>query len=940
MINRFLILWTLLSLTSSSLFAQYDMNAPLPMDPKVRTGKLANGLTYYVRHNAEPKERASFYIIQNVGAILENDDQNGLAHFLEHMAFNGTKHFPGRKGIINVLEKHGVEFGRNVNAYTSQDETVYNISDVPTTNEGVLDTCLLVLHDWSHYLILADDEIDGERGVITEEWRTRRDAGFRLRAQTIPVILRNSKYAERDVIGDLNIIKNFKYQTLRDYYHKWYRPDLQAIAVVGDFDVDKMEKKIIDLFSKIPPVQNAAVREVFTLPLDGEIGYVCATDKEVTQSSVAVYIKYPATPKEAKNHGYWKDAILKQFYNTMLSQRISELLQKNSNPPFISASAGFGGGLVRGIDVYIMSAQAKPNEEALALEAVYRENERIRRFGFTEGELERAKTNMLVGLESAYKDKDKTSSESFISEMQAHFLEGEPMVEFDYYYNFMKALVPTITVEEVSALAEKYITRVNMDIIVQGPAEGVTHITKEEALAAMDKVDKETLEPYKDQSADEKLIKEELAGSEIVSVKPVPQLGAEEWTLANGAKVVFRKVDYEKDQVMVSSYSKGGTSLYDVDKLASAQVAAQFVPAYGLGDYDATTLNKLLTGKQAGTQVTISELSESVGGSSTPQDFETLLQMIYLRFEKPRFDKEVHEAIMQRNYAAVANAPITPQKIMQDSVSMIMSNYSPRTLLGGKEFLDKISMEQIEEVYRDRIKDASDFVFFIVGNVEAGDVKPLVEKYIGSIKSYNRKETWKDNKVRGPKGRTEKVIGLELTTPKTTVITHHSKEMKYSVVNNIHASILKSILDLRYTENIREKEGGTYGVGVQNGSSREPYESYSMTMQFDCDPERAEHLKSLLYAELDKLMKNGPTREEVDKVVTTMKKNHEQGKVHNSYWLSALTTYYITGVNIDDPKNFESIVDNVTPKDIQKFAKKLFKGADVVDFMFVPKAEN
>ena len=936
MAKKLLLVCALLALISTSLFAQYDMKAPLPMDPNVRIGKLANGLTYYIRHNAEPKERASFYIIQNVGAILENDDQNGLAHFLEHMAFNGTKHFPGRKGITNMLEKHGVEFGRNVNAYTAQDETVYNISEVPTTNPDLLDTCLLVLHDWSHYLLLVDDEIDGERGVISEEWRTRRNAGFRVRNQIMPVLLKDSKYAERDVIGDLNIIKNFKYQTLRDYYHKWYRPDLQAIAVVGDFDVDQMEKKVKELFSKIPTPVNPAKRENFTVNPHDEIYFVCATDKELTQSTVNVYIKYPAPTKEEKNHQYMKNGILQSFYNTMLGQRVSELLQKG-NPPFISAKAGFGGGIVRGWNTYFISTTAKPNEEAEALEAIYRENERVKKFGFTEGELERAKTNMLVGLESANKQKDKTTSEDYISEMQSNFLEGEPIVDFDYYYNFAKNVIPTITVEEVSALAKQYLNRKNMVIVVQGPSEGVKHITKEEAIAIMDKVENANLEPYKDQSAEAALITEDLKGSKIISTKKLPQFDAEEWVLENGAKVVFRKADYEKDQVQVASYSKGGTSLYDVDKLASAMVTDQFIGAYGLGDYDAITLRKLLTGKQAQAGVSISGLSESVGGASTPKDFETLMQLIYLRFEKPRFDKEVHQTMMQRNYAAIENSGNNPQKIMQDSVSRIMSNYSPRTLSFGKEFLDKVSIEQIEEIYRDRIKDISDFTFFIVGNIDAETVKPLVEKYIGSLKSENRKETWRDNHVRGPKGKTVKEIELELTTPKSTVITNFSKDMKYSVYNNICNNILEGILDLRYTENIREKEGGTYGVGVQAGSVREPYSNYSMTMSFDCDPDKAQHLKSLIYAELDKIMKEAPTPEEMNKVIANMKKNHEQSKNHNSYWMNCITSYYISGVNPNDPKNFDHIVDKLQPKDIQKFAQSLFKGADVVDLIFKPK---
>ena len=478
-----------------------------------------------------------------------------------------------------------------------------------------------------------------------------------------------------------------------------------------------------------------------------------------------------------------------------------------------------------------------------------------------------------------------------------------------------------------------------MVIVAQGPSEGVKHITKEEAIAVLDKVESSNLEPYKDQVTEASLINEDLKGSKIIATKKLPQFDAEEWTLENGAKVVFRKADYEKDQVQVSSYSKGGTSLYGIDKLASAQVTDQFIGAYGLGDYDAITLRKLLTGKQAQAGVNIGGLSESVGGASTPNDFETLMQLIYLRFEKPRFDKEVHNTLMQRNYAAIENSANNPQKIMQDSVSMIMSNYSPRTLLFGKEFLDKVSIEQIEEIYRDRIKDISDFTFFIVGNIDAETVKPLVEKYLGSVKSYNRKENWVDNKVRGPKGRTEKVIELDLTTPKATVITSFSKEMKTSIHDNLCLNILRGVLDQRYMTNIREKEGGTYGVAVQPSSSKEPYESYSMSMSFDCDPDKAEHLKSLIYAEIDKLMKEGPTQEEIDKVTTILKKNNEQSKPHNAYWMNAIQTYYLRGIDVTDPKNFDNIIDKITTKDVKKFTQKLFKGADVVDMIFQPKSK-
>lgn len=917
------------------IFAQVDLQAPLPKDPNVIIGKLPNGITYYLRHNEEPKDRASFYIIRDAGALLENDEQDGLAHFLEHMAFNGTKNFPG-KGIISTLEKYGVAFGRNINAYTAHNETVYNLSSVPSTDEKLLDTCLMILHDWSYYLTLDEEEIDNERGVISEEWRTRRTSSFRIQKQTFPVLFKGSQYAVRDVIGSLDVIKNFKYQTIRDFYHEWYRTDLEAIAVVGDFDVAKMEQRIKDIFTSIPMVENPKPRPFFEIPEHEEIYYCLATDKEAQRSNISITTMLRDIPAEQKNtHQYLKDNLISSFYNSMINSRISELMQQ-SNPPFLGGSIGFGG-FVRGYNSYSVSATAKQNEEDKALEAILTENERIKRYGFTPSELERVKTNMLVGLESAYKEKDKTNSESYIGEMQSNFLEQEPIIDFEYYYQCAKQLIPTITVSDVNAKFNEWNMDKNRTIIISGPSEDAKHLTKEEVLAIVDKVSKSDIKPYHDKTTEASLISEDLPGSKVVATKELPQFDAVEWTLGNGAKVIFRKADYEKDAVSLNSYSKGGTSLYDVDMLASAENTSSFAGAYGVGDFDAITLKKLLTGKMASCGVSISGMSESVSGGSTPQDFETMLQLLYLRFEKPRFDKEVHESIMNRNRAAIVNMEKNPQKIMQDSITLIMSNYSPRALIFNEDYLNQIDIEKIEQVYRDRIKDASDFTFFIVGNIEETTVKPLVEKYIGSLKSENRKENWRDNKVRSPKGKTVKVIELDLETPKATVITNFSKEMKYSTYNNICNNVLKSILDLRYTENIREKEGGTYGVSVQSSSMREPYSSYGMTMSFDCDPSKADHLKSLIYAETEKIMKEAPTAEEMNKVISNLKKNREQSKPHNSYWMSAIYSYYVTGINPADPKNFEEIVDKLTPKDIQKFAQSLFKGADVVDMTFKSK---
>lgn len=916
--------------------AQINLQQKLPQDPKTIVGKLPNGITYYLRHNTEPAGRASFYIIRNAGALLEEDEQNGLAHFLEHMAFQGTTAFPG-KGIISGLEKHGVAFGQNVNAYTAHNETVYNISSVPTVSESLLDTCLLILHDWSYYLTLEDKEIDDERGVIAEEWRTRRTPSFRIQAQTYPVLFKGSKYAVRDVIGSLDVIKNFKYQTIRDFYHKWYRSDLEAIAVVGDIDVQVMEEKIKTLFSKIPIVENPVERPFFSIPDHDETNYVLATDKEVSGTSIAATVRFRDLSAAEKNTvAYLKEVLIASFYNSMLNARINEIMQQET-PPFMRGHIGFGG-LVRGYAAYSINVVPKPNEEALAWEAILKENERVKRFGFTDSELTRAKSNMLAGLESAYKQKDKVDNEGYMEDIKSHFLEQAPMLDFETYYLLVKQLMPLITAGDVSDKAKDWNCTKNRTITISGPSEGEKFLTKEEVLALWDKVSNATdIQAYEDKVGGTSLIGEELKAGTVVSSKQLPRFNATEWVLSNGAKVVYRRADYEKDNVSLTAYSEGGTSLYDVDMLPAAENASSIVSSFGAGDFDPVALQKMLSGKMAGCGVSISSLSETLSGSSTPKDMETMFQLLYLRFEKPRFDKTLFASMMTRNKLSLSQMKDKPQQMMQDSVRMIMGNYHPRVLLFNENYLEQITLDKLEKVYRDRIKDASDFTFFIVGNAEEEQVRLLAEKYIGSLKSEYRKETWKDNQVRGSKGKVVKEIKLKLEVPKTTVLTSFSKDLKYSLYNSLCNSILEGILQLRYTENIREKEGGTYGVSVKAGISRIPNSTCSMSMQFDCDPDKADFLKTLVYAETEKIMHTAPTEEEMNKVIANLRKTSEQSKNHNSYWMGVIMSYYIEGVDLTDPKNFDYILDKMKPRDIQRFAEKLFKGANITDLMFKPE---
>lgn len=921
-----------------SAMAQIDMNAPLPMDTAYTVGRLDNGITYYLRHNEEPKDRASFYIMRKAGALLEEDNQDGLAHFLEHMAFNGTENFPG-KGIISTLERYGVAFGRNINAYTAQNETVYNISDVPTGDPALLDTCLLVLHDWSYYLTLDPKEIDEERGVITEEWRSRRDARARINAQTRPVLFKGSMYAVRDVIGSLDVIQNFEPQTIRDFYHKWYRTDLEAIAVVGDINVKEMEARIIEMFSSIPAIENPAPRpRYFEVPEHDETYYVLATDPEISRTNISIttFARDTLSDDFKKTPAYMRGSVLESLYNAMVSNRIKEIMQK-PDAPFLGASFGVSG-FVPGYTSFSISTSPRPNEEARALAAVMTEYERARRYGFTDDELKPIIANTLAGLENSYKRKDKISNESHISDVKAHFLQDATIVSFDTYYEIMKEILPSISAAEISALAPRWDTTHNRVFTITGPEQGEEFLTESRMHAIIDSVRGADIRPYDYKSVEGALLDEIPAAGKIVKTRQLPRFDATEWTLSNGAKVVFRKADYEKDVVSLVGFSWGGTSLYDVDMLPAAGTSASMVQAFGIGDHSPLDLQKVLSGNTASAKTGIGSLSETVSGSCAPKDLETMFQLVYMKFAKPRYDEELFNTLMERQRISYERSKDLPRKQMSDSLTRILANYHPRALTLDSAYLDAVTIDRVKEVYEDRLKDASDFTFFIVGDVEADSVRQYVEQYLGAIESINRKETWRDNKVRSPKGKVEKTITLDLPTPKSTVVVSiRNTKMKYNNRNNILMDILEGVLQLRYTENIREKEGGTYGVSVQAGADRRPYTCYSLSMQFECDPDRVADLKPLLYVETEKLAKDGSTQEEFDKVVKNMIKNHEQSKPHNSYWMGALQNYYIEGEDITDPKNFEGIINKLTPRDLRKFAEEYFKNTDIVDITFAPK---
>ncbi len=916
-------------------YSQADLSKNVPIEPGIRQGVLDNGLTYYIKHNEEPDDRASFYIIQNVGALLEEDNQNGLAHFLEHMAFNGTGNFEG-KGVLNSLEKHGVAFGRNINAYTAFNETVYNLSDVPVSPRGLVDTCLLILHDWADNLLLTEEEIDLERGVITEEWRTRRNASFRLRGQWFPVVFKGSMWAVRDIIGDTTVIKYHEPKTIRDFYHDWYRTDLQAIAIVGDVDVDEIEQKVIDLFSEIEAVDDAKERPHFKIPHHDETYYVLATDDEATQSQINIYIPHENKDGQEKTLADLRQSFIEQLYNQISGQRIEELLQKGT-PPFIMGSTNYGS-FVRGYNAYYIGVYANPNNEAEALRAIMTETERLKRYGVSESELERAKTNLLTSLENRYNEREKIKNDAFARQYAEHYLTKTPVPGIEFTYQFAQEILPTITADEILANVQKWISDTNRSIVISGPGDA-QHLSESEAKAIISQVEKMDIEPYVDLASGTSLIEDELKGAKIKSTKKLDDFGAVEWTLANNVKVVYRKADYEKDNVALKAYSPGGSSVFDDQYVASADMLQSFVSTYGVADFDAIALQKMLTGKKVSITPVLSSLSEGFNGSSTPRDFETLMQLTYLFFENPRFDNEAHNALLSRYASLVANMEKDPQKIMQDSLTYITYDYHPRVKTLSTEFLNEINFDYIQKIYADRFFDASDFTFFIVGNIEEKTAKKMAEKYLGSLSTAGRTETWVDRGIRTPTGETVKQIPVNFTTPKSNVNVRYVSEIEYTPENIIKLKVLEGILRLRYTETIREDEGGTYGVSVRSSISPYPVPEAEMLMMFDCEPGREKHLKSILYREIDLIADEGPSATDFDKTIKNMIKDREQSREHNAFWLNSLYNYYSTGVNLAAEENYEQVISNLTIDDVMNFAFEFFANADLVDVVFVPQTK-
>ena len=915
--------------------AQQPEMPPIPTDPNVRIGKLENGLTYYIRHNELPENRADFYIAQKVGSILEEENQRGLAHFLEHMCFNGTTNFPG-KGIIDWLETIGVKFGENLNAYTSVEETVYNIDNVPVIRDGIVDSCLLILHDWANDLTLAEAEIDNERGVIHEEWRTRQGAMMRMYEQALPKAMEGSKYGHRLPIGTIEVIDNFPYQAIRDYYEAWYRPDQQGIIVVGDVDVDKVEAKIKELFSPIQMPANAPERKYESVPDNKEPIITITKDKEQPSTMIYIWHKHPATPNEAKgNIDYLVQNYLLSMIESMLNARLEELRQ-SANPPFIMAGTEDTNFLfAKTTKAFAGIAISKEDGIPTAIKALVREIERARKFGFTASEYSRAKADYLRDLESAYNERDNKENKEYVQEYVDNFLENEPIPGIETEYAIMNQLVPNISVEAINSLLPQLIKDENIVINVFGPdKEDMVYPTETEILKVLQDTKAEEITAYVDKVSDEPLLKEAPKAGKIVKTEEGP-FGSTAFTLSNGVRVVVKNTDFKADEIRMTAFSPGGTSMFDTKEAIQLRMLNSVAGLGGLGNFSNVDLEKVLAGKKASISTSFTVYTEKVNGYCSPKDLETLMQLVYLSFTAPRMDDAAFESFKTRTKASLLNEEANPMTAFSDTLNHALYGNHPMIDRIKADMIDQIDYNRIMEMYKDRFKEAGDFTFLFVGNINMDEAKPLIETYLGSLPTINRKEDFKDIKLERRKGNYKNVFEKQLEIPKASVISVISGNCEYNLKNILLMSILSQTMDMVYTETIREKEGASYGVSAFGQINKHPKDEAVFQIYFDTDPAKREKMEQIVMTELQKATKEGPRPEHLAKVKEFILKKHNEDTKENAYWLSQLNQYY--WYNTDMDSDYEKLVNEITVEDVKNFAKALLDQGNIIEVTMTAK---
>jgi zinc protease len=933
-IRKFTLLNVLLLLAIQALPQTFDLKEKIPFDPSVSKGVLSNGLTYYVKSNSTPKNRAELMMVVSAGSVEEDADQLGLAHFCEHMSFNGTKNFP-KNELIKYFESIGMEFGPEINAYTSFDETVYMLK-VPLDKEEYIQKGLQVLYDWACQVTDSDTEVNKERGVIHEEWRSGRGAQERMMNKWLPVFLHNSKYAERLPIGKMEIVDNCKPEVLRRFRSDWYRPDLEAIIVVGDFDQKKMVSMIREKFAAVPKKLNERKEETFPIPGHKETLIKIVTDKEATNSSASFYIKHPMIIDETV--GGYRDLIIHSLYNQMINERLSELTQE-ANPPFVTAQSGYGG-LIGPSDVYSSTTIAHPGKITTGLRALLIENERVRKYGFTESELNRTKSALLKSMETAYNERDKRESMDRAEEYSRNFLmRKEPVPGIEKEYDYYKAFMPDIKLEEVNVLAKKWITDDNRVVVITAPEKPGISVPKEEEirslLAELQKMD---ITPYKDVTSNEPLMKTIPLPGKIVSEKKIPEVDAVELTLSNGSKVVLKHTDFKDDEILFNAYSLGGTSLYPQSDDVSASFASIIMDNSGIADFNLIALQKMLAGKEVSVAPFINMLTQGFDGSSNISDLETLLQLVHLYFTNPRFDENAFSSYISKMRSQLDNKEVSPERSFSDTLRVVSANYHRRMRPLTKEMLDEAKFPRIESIAKERFSNPGEFIYFFVGNIDTANIKPMIEKYLASLPSNGKTEHWKDLGIRKPNGVVEKTV-LKGTEPKSIQYIIFHGLINYSTKDLIELDALSKILTTRLLESIREDKSSVYYIGAEPGFNRWPEPEYTITIYYGTSPEKLKELKESVFSTISDLIKNGPKQEEVDKAREKIKRERETQLRENTFWEATLKSYYLNrNGDFKAFTEFGPVVEHLSPDALKVAATHLFDFKNFISVALKPEA--
>ena len=913
----------------------YAQQGKIDNDNTIRKGILPNGMTYYIRHNAQTKGVADFYIAQKVGSILEEKRQRGLAHFLEHMAFNGTKHFPGntlQPGIVAWCESVGIKFGANLNAYTSVDQTVYNISAAPVTREGVIDSCLLILNDWSHELLLTDKEIDKERGVIEEEWRTRRSgmAMQRLSEQAMPVIYAGTKYSDCMPIGNIDIVRTFPYNDLRDYYSKWYRPDLQAIIVVGDINEDKIEEKIKKLFAKIPLPQNPAHRIYYPIGNNEKMILYTATDKEQPTVNFTLYMKRDVTPKQERNtiQNYaddYKTNILRMAINDRLEE-----LSRTKNAPFISASVRSGNFFLASTkDAFELSGVLKEGKAIEAIQLLVGEVERARANGITIDELKRGKAEMLSYAENDYNDRSNRRNGEFVEQCVQNFLEETPIIEPEKELEIVRKLDKTVTIDDVNALAKTIITNQNQVVTMFGPDKNTFKMPTNSSIEnTILKAQKQHYTPYKTQNTlTERLITKLPKPGSIISERTY-KYGYTEFTLSNGLKVYVRPTNFEPDEVNLKLFSLGGKNIYPDSEMPNLTYLMAGATIGGVAQYNDLTLEKMLAGKTATVTPFIDNDTRGMAGTSNVKDTKTLLELVYLYFTQPRKDPQAFKNLMEQQQEFLTNAHVNPMLAYNDTLHKV-AYATNRMASMDKEQLKRVNYNRIMHIYKELFANAANFKLILTGNININKLKPLLCQYIATLPSNNTKETIGTYEPKLVDGKKTYIFHKKQTTPTAITTIVIKGKMEYNNRNELLMDAIGQLLRIVYTEKVREDKGGTYSVQASGDLQHHPNDEALLRIAFQTDPQKYNDLIPIVYKELEKMATEGPSQQDLDKVKAYELKVYNQVLRMNNYWEYVLYTDLYNGIDVDT--DFRYIVENMTCGDIRTTLRNLLNQNNCIE---------